>query len=151
MSRIGKLPISIPAGVTVTVSGNEVAVKGPKGELKQTINPIISVEINGNEVVCTRPNDEKQTKAMHGLYRVLINNMVVGVSKGYQKTLELVGVGYRVNTAVSFMAGFEWQWLRVGYSFDLNVGKLSDVAWTSHEIMLSFNIPTKKNKSEWDD
>ena len=61
MSRIGKLPISIPAGVTVTVNGNEVTVKGPKGELKQTINPIISVEINGNEVVCTRPNDEKQT------------------------------------------------------------------------------------------
>ena len=109
MSRIGKLPISIPAGVTVTVSGNEVAVKGPKGELKQTINPIISVEVNGNEIVCTRPNDEKQTKAMHGLYRVLINNMVVGVSQGYKQTLELVGVGYRVSNqgqVIEFALGY---------------------------------------------
>ena len=96
MSRIGKLPINIPAGVTVTVgAGNEVVVKGPKGELKQVVNPIIKVEVNGNEVVLTRPNDEKQSKAMHGLYRVLVNNMVVGVSEGYKKTLELVGVGYK--------------------------------------------------------
>ena len=109
MSRIGKLPISIPAGVTVTVNGNEVIVKGPKGELKQTINPIISVEVNGNEVICTRPNDEKQTKAMHGLYRVLINNMVVGVSQGYKKTMELVGVGYRVSNqgqVIEFALGY---------------------------------------------
>ncbi|MBR2617944.1 MAG: 50S ribosomal protein L6 [Paludibacteraceae bacterium] len=109
MSRIGKLPISIPAGVTVTISGNDVTVKGPKGELKQTINPIISVEVNGNEIVCTRPNDEKQTKAMHGLYRVLINNMVVGVSQGYKKTLELVGVGYRVSNqgqVIEFALGY---------------------------------------------
>ena len=109
MSRIGKMPITVPAGVTVTIEDNFVTVKGPKGELKQTINPIISVEINGNEVVCTRPNDEKQSKAMHGLYRVLVNNMVVGVSQGYQKTLELVGVGYRVSNqgqVIEFSLGY---------------------------------------------
>ena len=110
MSRIGKLPINIPAGVTVTVgAGNEVVVKGPKGELKQVVNPIIKVEVNGNEVVLTRPNDEKQSKAMHGLYRVLVNNMVIGVSKGYQKTLELVGVGYRVSNqgqVIEFSLGY---------------------------------------------
>ena len=110
MSRIGKLPINIPAGVTVTVgAGNEVVVKGPKGELKQVVDPIISVAVNGNEVVLTRPNDEKQSKAMHGLYRVLVNNMVVGVSEGYKKTLELVGVGYRVSNqgqVIEFSLGY---------------------------------------------
>ena len=110
MSRIGKLPINIPAGVTVTVgAGNEVVVKGPKGELKQVVNPIINVEVNGNEVVLTRPNDEKQSKAMHGLYRVLVNNMVIGVSEGYKKTLELVGVGYRVSNqgqVIEFSLGY---------------------------------------------
>ena len=110
MSRIGKLPINIPAGVTVTVgAGNEVVVKGPKGELKQVVDPIISVAVNGNEVVLTRPNDEKQSKAMHGLYRVLVNNMVVGVSEGYKKTLELVGVGYRVSNQgniIEFSLGY---------------------------------------------
>lgn len=110
MSRIGKLPINIPAGVTVTVgAGNEVVVKGPKGELKQVVNPIINVEVNGNEVVLTRPNDDKQSKAMHGLYRVLVNNMVVGVSEGYKKTLELVGVGYRVSNqgqVIEFSLGY---------------------------------------------
>ena len=110
MSRIGKLPINIPAGVTVTVgAGNEEVVKGPKGELKQVVDPIISVAVNGNEVVLTRPNDEKQSKAMHGLYRVLVNNMVVGVSEGYKKTLELVGVGYRVSNqgqVIEFSLGY---------------------------------------------
>ena len=110
MSRIGKLPINIPAGVTVTVgAGNEVVVKGPKGELKQVVDPIINVEVKGNEVVLTRPNDEKQSKAMHGLYRMLVNNMVVGVSEGYKKTLELVGVGYRVSNqgqVIEFSLGY---------------------------------------------
>jgi large subunit ribosomal protein L6 len=97
MSRIGKLPVSIPAGVTVTVDGNNVVtVKGPKGELTQAVNPIIGVKVEGAEVHVSRPNDEKETRSMHGLYRALIHNMVVGVSEGYKKTLELVGVGYRV-------------------------------------------------------
>lgn len=100
MSRIGKLPIAIPAGVTVTVSNeNVVTVKGPKGELSQMVDPIISVNVEGTEVHVTRPNDEKEARAKHGLYRALIHNMVVGVSEGYKKTLELVGVGYRVELA----------------------------------------------------
>jgi len=97
MSRIGKLPIDMPKGVTVTISGNEVTVKGPKGELKQTIDPIISVEVKDNQVIVSRPNDEKETRSKHGLYRALIHNMVVGVSEGYKQTLELVGVGFRAS------------------------------------------------------
>ncbi len=97
MSRIGKLPIHIPAGVTLSVNNNLVTVKGPKGELKQEINPIIKVEVEGDVCHVTRPDDEKDSRAMHGLYRALIHNMVVGVSEGYKKTLELVGVGYRAS------------------------------------------------------
>ena len=97
MSRIGKLPIAIPAGVTITVdAANVVTVKGPKGTLSQAVNPAISVNIEGAVCTVTRPNDEKENRAMHGLYRALIHNMVVGVSEGYKKVLELVGVGYRV-------------------------------------------------------
>lgn len=97
MSRIGKLPITIPAGVTVTNNDNVITVKGPKGELTQTVDPAIKIEINGNEMTVTRPDDERQNRAFHGLYRSLLNNMVIGVSEGYKKELELVGVGYRVS------------------------------------------------------
>lgn len=95
MSRIGKAPIEIPAGVTVQVNGNIVTVKGPKGELQQEVNPVIKVNVEGNKIELTRPNDERQNRAMHGLYRALVHNMVVGVSEGYKKEMELVGVGYR--------------------------------------------------------
>ncbi|MFM2292925.1 MAG: hypothetical protein RIS29_2738 [Bacteroidota bacterium] len=97
MSRIGKLPISIPAGVTVTVQDSVVTVKGPKGTLSQEINPNITVTVEGAELTVTRPDDEKLNRSLHGLYRALINNMVIGVSEGYKKTMELVGVGYRVS------------------------------------------------------
>lgn len=97
MSRIGKLPIQIPAGVTFTVKDNAVSVKGPKGELTQTVNPDIKVEVENGTVSISRPSDEKNHRALHGLYRSLINNMVVGVSQGYKKELELVGVGYRAS------------------------------------------------------
>ena len=110
MSRIGKLPIAIPAGVTVTVDAETVVtVKGPKGTLTQAVNPIISVNVEGNIVHVTRPNDEKESRSMHGLYRALIHNMVVGVSEGYKKTLELVGVGYRVENQgnlIQFALGY---------------------------------------------
>ena len=97
MSRIGKLPIAIPAGVTITVNqDNVVTVKGPKGELTQAVDPIITVSVEDGVCHVTRPNDEKESRAKHGLYRALIHNMVVGVHEGYKKTLELVGVGYRV-------------------------------------------------------
>ena len=97
MSRIGKSPIEIPAGVTVQVKDNVVTVKGPKGELSQEINPAITVEQDGNLLDVKRPDDTRQNRAMHGLYRALIHNMVVGVSQGYKKEMELVGVGYRAN------------------------------------------------------
>ena len=99
MSRIGKAPIEIPAGVTVQVNGNVVTVKGPKGELSQEINPDIHVAVEDGHIIVTRPDDERQHRAMHGLYRALIHNMVVGVSEGYKKEMELVGVGYRATSA----------------------------------------------------
>ncbi len=95
MSRIGKAPIAIPAGVTVTVSGDTVNVKGPKGTLTQKVNPDLDIKVENNEVVLTRPTDDREHRAQHGLYRALIHNMVVGVSEGYRKEMELVGVGYR--------------------------------------------------------
>ncbi len=98
MSRIGKLPISIPAGVTVTVSNeNVVTVKGPKGELTQDVDKDLQIKIDGEQLVVERPSDQKRHKAMHGLYRSLINNMVVGVSEGYKIVQELVGVGYKAS------------------------------------------------------
>ena len=103
MSRIGKLPIAIPAGVTVTLKDDVVTVKGPKGELSQYVNPLITVTIDEKEVLVSRSSDEKQERSMHGLYRALINNMVVGVSEGYKKELELVGVGYRVSNTGNVM------------------------------------------------
>ena len=97
MSRIGREPITVPAGVTVTVAaGNEVTVKGPKGELKDTFHKELTIAQEGDKIIVTRPNDEKENRALHGLTRTLINNMVVGVTKGYEKKLEIVGVGYRV-------------------------------------------------------
>jgi large subunit ribosomal protein L6 len=96
MSRIGKLPVNLPKGVTVTVSDdNLVRVKGPLGELTQAVDKDLKVEVVGNEIILSRPSEAKNHKSLHGLYRALIHNMVVGVSEGYKKELELVGVGYR--------------------------------------------------------
>ena len=98
MSRIGKLPITVPAGVTVTVDENNfVTVKGPKGTLSQQVNPDITLKQEGNILTLERPSDSKPHKAMHGLYRALVNNMVVGVTDGFTKTLEMVGTGYRAS------------------------------------------------------
>lgn len=96
MSRVGRLPIAIPAGVTVTVTpDNVVTVNGPKGELTKAMSKEISIAIEENQVVVTRPSDVKEHRALHGLTRALINNMVVGVTNGFAKTLQLIGVGYR--------------------------------------------------------
>ena len=95
MSRIGKLPIAIPAGVDVAVDGNVVTVKGPLGTLTRTVNSIISVEVKDGQVIVTRPNDEKTARSLHGLTRTLIANMVTGVNTGYKKELEINGIGYR--------------------------------------------------------
>lgn len=113
MSRIGKLPISIPAGVTVTLNNNVVNVKGPKGELSQKVDFSIIVKIEDNHILFeideNSPVNYKQKQAFHGLYRALVNNMVVGVSEGYKKVLELVGVGYRVSNQgniIEFALGY---------------------------------------------
>ena len=97
MSRIGKLPVSIPAGVTVTVKDGVVTVKGAKGELSQAVDARIAVAVEEGQVVVSRQSDERQERSLHGLYRALIHNLVVGVSEGFSKTLELVGVGYRAS------------------------------------------------------
>lgn len=97
MSRIGKLPITVPANVAITIGDdNMVTVKGPKGEMKQPIARNMKLEIKDGELTIDRPNENKESRAMHGLYRSLLNNMVIGVSEGFRKELELVGVGYRV-------------------------------------------------------
>lgn len=97
MSRIGKHPISIPAGVTVSVKDGVVTVKGAKGELTQSVDARIEVAVEDAQVVVRRHSDERQERSLHGLYRALIHNMIVGVSEGFSKTLELVGVGYRAS------------------------------------------------------
>ena len=95
MSRIGKLPVPIPSGVDVSLSGQTLTVKGPKGTLTQEIHPGVTVNIGDGEITVTRPDDEREHRALHGLFRSLIANMVVGVTEGYTRRLEIVGVGYR--------------------------------------------------------
>ena len=114
MSRIGKLPVSLPKGVTVSIGDdNVVSVKGPLGELKQTVNSELKVEVVDNQVVITRPSESKSHKSLHGLYRALIANMVTGVSQGYKKELELVGVGYRAEAKGQNLE------MSLGYSHDI--------------------------------
>jgi large subunit ribosomal protein L6 len=116
MSRIGKLPVTIPKGVSVQVSGdNLVTVKGPLGELKQKVNPIIVVKVEDNRVVFTRPSDEKEHRSLHGLYRAMINNMIIGVSKGFEIKQELVGVGYRAEAKGQVLE------LSLGYSHEIAI------------------------------
>lgn len=109
MSRIGRLPIEIPAGVTVSVDGSAVAVKGPKGELTLNVASPIEVEVEDNQVVVARPDDERESRSLHGLTRTLINNNIIGVTQGYTKGLEVVGTGYRVQqkgSSIEFALGF---------------------------------------------
>lgn len=109
MSRIGRLPIDIPTGVDVKIDGAAVTVKGPKGELSLTVASPIEVKIEENQVLVTRPDDERNSRSLHGLTRTLINNNIVGVTQGYSKQLEIVGTGYRVaqkGAAIEFALGF---------------------------------------------
>ena len=98
MSRIGKNPIEVPKGVTVTLDGNKVRVKGPRGELARTVNPALKIALENDQLTVTRPSDEAEHKALHGLTRTLVANMVEGVTKGFQKQLDIVGVGYKAET-----------------------------------------------------
>lgn len=132
MSRIGRLPIPVPAGVTVTIDAeNNVKVKGPKGELSQKVNKDIKVEQIGAELIVSRPSDQKAHRAMHGLYRSLINNMIVGVTKGFEKTLAMEGVGYKVS---------EWNkkqlTIAIGYSHPVIVDAPE---------LIEFDVPDKAN------
>lgn len=115
MSRIGKLPIAIPSGVSVSVKDNVITVKGPKGELSQEIDARIEVKVEDGQMTVSRPNDEKDVRSMHGLYRALLNNMIVGVSEGYKQQLELVGVGYRATSTGQVLE------LALGYSHAIHM------------------------------
>jgi large subunit ribosomal protein L6 len=109
MSRIGRLPIDVPGAVTVTISGQDVTVKGPKGELSLTVKAPIEAKLEDGQVVVTRPDDERESRSLHGLTRTLIANQIIGVTEGYSKGLEVVGTGYRVQAAgsgVTFALGF---------------------------------------------
>ena len=112
MSKVGKLPVAIPAGVTVNVANGLISVKGPKGELKQSFHDEIDIKVEGTEVVLATKNNEKQTNAYHGLYRSLINNMVKGVTEGFTKTLVITGVGYRAEVKGKELV------MNLGYSSD---------------------------------
>ena len=144
MSRIGKNPITVPSGVELSIQGNVVSVKGPKGELTQEVDENLGLEFADNVLTLTRPNDEKDMRAKHGLYRALINNMVVGVSEGYSVKLQMVGVGFRAATQGQQLN------LSLGYShpivFELpaevkvvaetNKGEAPLVTLTSHDKQL---------------
>lgn len=121
MSRIGRKPVVIPAGVEVKVDGQNVTVKGPKGTLHSTIHHLITAKVEGNEVIVTRADDENLSRSVHGLSRTLINNMVVGVSQGFKKQLEVQGVGYRVQKQGKDMI------MTLGYSHPVVVSDTDDI------------------------
>jgi large subunit ribosomal protein L6 len=116
MSRIGKIPVKVPKGVKVSFANNLMTVEGPKGKLTQSYHPIITFEDKGTEIVVGRPNEEKQTKSFHGLYRNLLNNMVTGVSTGFSRTLLITGVGYKAEVKGNILI------LSLGYSSDVYIG-----------------------------
>ena len=125
MSRIGREPITVPAGVTVTVAaGNVVTVKGPLGELNQTFASLMTITQDGDKILVTRPNDEKENRSLHGLTRTLLNNMIVGVTKGFEKKLEIVGVGYRVEKQAGKIV------LGLGYSHPVVFEEANGVTFT---------------------
>lgn len=137
MSRIGNKLVEIPAGVTITQNGNTVTVKGPKGELTQTFSELITINVEGNTATFTRANEEKFTKSIHGTTRALFSNMVVGVSEGFKKDLELIGVGYRAQLQ--------------GNKLVLNVGYSHPVEFTPEEgVTVEVNANTKITISGYD-
>ena len=128
MSRIGKAPITVPAGVDVKIDGRTISVKGPKGVLEREIPGTITITQDGDTLTCERPNDENRTKAMHGLTRSLVNNMVIGVTTGYEKTLTMIGVGYRAALNGKMLT------LSLGYSHPVEM-----------EIPTGINVEVVKN------
>jgi large subunit ribosomal protein L6 len=126
MSRVGKKPIALPSGVTLAIdNGNIVTVKGPKGSLSQTVDPDISVAVEEGNIQVSRPTDQKRHKALHGLYRALMNNMVVGVTTGYKTEMEIVGVGYKATVANNVLE------LQLGYSHNVFVAVPGEIKVTA--------------------
>lgn len=126
MSRVGKKPIALPSGVTLSIeNGNIVTIKGPKGSLSQTVDPDISVAMEEGNIQVSRPTDQKRHKALHGLYRSLVNNMVVGVSTGYKTEMEIVGVGYKATVANNVLE------LQLGYSHNVFVAVPEEIKVTA--------------------
>ena len=123
MSRIGKMPITVPQGVAISIEKDEVAVKGPKGELHRSFNPDMSITLNDNSLVVLRPSDSRLHRSLHGLTRSLLANMVEGVTKGYEKRLEIGGVGYRAEKAGEKLV------LRIGFSHMVEVSPMSGVSF----------------------
>lgn len=124
MSRVGKAPITIPAGVKITVEKNEVSVKGPKGELKRSFHPEMSIVMEGNTIKVTRPDNERLHRSLHGLSRTLLANMVEGVTKGFEKGLEITGVGYRAEKAGNNLV------IRVGFTKPVEVIPMPGISFT---------------------
>lgn len=135
MSRVGRLPVDIPSGVDVNISGSHVRIKGPKGVLEYTFSPVISIEVKDNQILVTRPSDAREMRSLHGTTRALLQNMVTGVTEGFQKELQLVGVGYRAN-----MSGSNLE-LNVGYSHTVLVeppqGITFEVGERNQQIFIS--------------
>jgi len=125
MSRIGKIPVKVPQGVKVSFANDIMTVEGPKGKLTQRYHPIITFEDRGSEIIVSRPNEEKQTKSFHGLYRNLLNNMVAGVSAGFSRTLLITGVGYKAEVRGKILV------LSLGYSSDIYIGIPDDITITA--------------------
>jgi large subunit ribosomal protein L6 len=123
MSRIGRLPIAVPAGVAINIKENQVTVKGPKGEMNQTFMPSVSIKLEESKLLVSRASDSKQDKALHGLTRSLLNNMVIGVTKGWEKSLEIVGVGFRAEKSGEKLV------LRLGFSHMVEVTPLPGISF----------------------
>lgn len=123
MSRIGRLPITVPSGVTITQENGELTAKGPKGTLTRTLPPAITVKVEDGQVICERPSDAKPHRALHGLTRTLVNNMIVGVTQGYEKKLQVVGIGYRAEMSGKNLV------LSVGYSQPVTVEPMEGITF----------------------
>ena len=137
MSRIGRMPVEIPAGVTVTINGNVVTVKGPKGTLTETFSERMNIALEGNQVIVTRPTDEKEDRSVHGLTRALLQNMVTGVSQGYKKVLMIIGVGYK-----AVKSGKDLQ-LFLGHSLMPGVGTPQAKYIISDTDTVKISVPTE--------
>ena len=142
MSRIGKIPVKVPKGVKVSFANDVMTVEGPKGKLTQSYHPIIKFEDKGEEIVVSRPNEEKQTKAFHGLYRNLLNNMVTGVSTGFSRTLVVTGVGFKAEVQGKLLV------MSLGFSSDIYVGIPEGITITAEGGRVTITGASKQKVGE---